>query len=70
MSERAVEQIVGKMLLNPEFRHLMATDMTQAVAGYDLTEVELQNLKDIDMDDFHQSVTGLDDRVSKSAAWN
>jgi hypothetical protein len=70
MSERAVEQIVGKMLLNPEFRQLMATDLDQAIAGYDLTEAELQNLKDIDMDDFHQSVTGLDARVSKAGFWN
>lgn len=65
MSQQAVEQIIGKMLLNREFRKQVAADMGQALAGYDLTDVEREGFKTMDLNDFHQSVTGLDERVSK-----
>jgi hypothetical protein len=70
MSQSAVEQVVGKMLLDIEFRKLMSSNMSQALAGYDLTEGEVEGLKNIDLEDFHQAVTGLDDRVSKASSWN
>jgi hypothetical protein len=65
MSQTAVEQVVGKMLLDTEFRQLMSANMTQALSGYDLTEGEIESLKNVDLQDFHQSVSGLDERVSK-----
>jgi len=65
MSQAAVEQIMGKMLLDGEFRKLVESDMTSALAGYDLTEGEREGFKNIDLDDFNQSVSGLDERVSK-----
>jgi hypothetical protein len=70
MSQVAVEQVVGKMLLDIEFRKLMSSNMSQALAGYDLTEGEVEGLKNIDLVDFHQAVTGLDDRVSKGTTLN
>jgi hypothetical protein len=70
MGESAVEQIIGKMLLNSEFRKLMAADMTQALAGYNLTDDEREGLRNIDLNDFHQSVSGLDERVSKGVNLN
>ena len=70
MSQKAVEQVVGKMLLNSEFRKLMSLTMTQALAGYDLTEGEIEGFSHMDLDDFHQSVTGLDERVSKGIQLN
>jgi hypothetical protein len=65
MSQAAVEQVVGKLVLDRAFRTLMTSNMSQALAAYDLTEGERASFKGIDLDDFHQSVTGLDERVSK-----
>ena len=48
----------------------MASNMPQALAGYDLTDGEREGFKSIDLDDFHQSVTGLDERVSKGLLSN
>jgi len=65
MSQKAVEQIMGKMLLDTKFRKLMAEDMSKALAGFDLTESEHQGFKDMDFHDFNQALTGLDERTSK-----
>jgi hypothetical protein len=65
-----VEQIVGRMLLDREFRKLMAPDIDKALAGYELTAEELAGLKSLDLNDFHQAVSGLDERVSKGRMVN
>jgi hypothetical protein len=70
MSQAAVEQIMGKMLLDIEFRKLMASDMPQALSDFDLTEDEREGFRDMDLQDFGQTVTGLDERVSKGRRIN
>ena len=65
MSQKTVEQIMGKLLLDIDFRKQMTANMSQALAGFDLTEAERQGFKDLDLQDFSQSLTGLDERVSK-----
>jgi hypothetical protein len=70
MSQSAVEQVVGKMLLDVEFRQLMASDISQALRDYDLTEVEREGLMKLDLQDFDRTVTGLDERVSKGRRLN
>jgi hypothetical protein len=66
----AVEQVVGKMLLDTKFRQLIASDMSQALASYDLTEAEREGFKNMDLQEFDHSVTGLDERVSKGIHLN
>jgi hypothetical protein len=70
MSQPSVEQIMGRMLLDREFRKLMASNQEQALSGYDLTEEERAGLKSLDFNDFHQTVLGLDERVSKGRNLN
>jgi len=65
MSQKVVEQIIGKMMLDTQFRKLASTNMSQALADYDLTEEERQGFKEIDFQDFSHSLTGLDERTSK-----
>lgn len=72
MSQAEVEQIMGKMLMDGEFRKLMESDIAEALAGYDLTDEEREGFENADLDDFNQSVKGLDERVSKwwgSSLW-
>lgn len=70
MSQTAVEQIVGKMLLDIEFRELMASNMAEALAGFDLTDTEREGFKNVDFNDFGQILTGLEERVSKGRRIN
>ena len=70
MSQTTVEQVVGRMLLEPEFRKLVASDMQKALAGFNLTKEEREGFMNIDLKDFDQTVLGLDERVSKSLATN
>lgn len=65
MSQKAVEQIMGKMLLDVEFRKLMVSDMAKALADYDLTDEERKGFDNVDFDDFDQALTSLDERMSK-----
>ena len=65
MSQSAVEQVLGKMMLDVEFRKLMASNLDQALAGYELTAAERAEFKNMDHNEFHQTVSGLDQRVSK-----
>ena len=68
MSQKDVEQILGKMLLDVEFRKQLTSNPNQVLAGYELTDDEREGFKNMDLDDFHQTLTSLDERVSK--AWN
>jgi hypothetical protein len=70
MSQAVVEQIMGKMLLNTGFRQLVAANRTQALADFDLSEGERTAFENMDLEDFSESVTGLDARVSKGIHLN
>jgi hypothetical protein len=65
MSRSVVEQIIGKMLLDIEFRNLMASDRDKALEGFDLTDEEREGLKNVDFDDFSKVATSLDERMNK-----
>lgn len=65
MSQAAVEQVIGRMLLDPGFRNQMASDRQRALSGFDLTEQERAGLDNVDLADFDRTITGLDARVSK-----
>jgi len=64
MSQQAVEQILGKMLTDDDFRMLMVLDREKALADFDLTDEELNIFNDVDFDDYDESFTGLDERAS------
>jgi hypothetical protein len=70
MSQIVVEQIVGRMLLDVEFRKQMTSDMDKALVGYELTPDELAGFRNMDLHDFHKTVSGLDERVSKGTTLN
>lgn len=70
MSQAAVEQIVGKMLLDHAFRKQVMADPDTALKGFDLTEAEKQGLRNVDPNDFDETVVGLDQRVSKGIQEN
>jgi hypothetical protein len=66
MSQTAVEQIVGKLVISPEFRQALAADPTAALAGFDLTAEERDALLGADLKAFGDAGAMLDERISKS----
>ena len=48
MSRQALEAIIGRAVVNEEFRLLLFADPEMALVGYELTEKELAALRKLD----------------------
>jgi len=70
MSRAAIEQAIGRMVMDRQFRNAVKADASKALAGFGLDAGELEGLKHIDLADFDKTVTGLDERVSKGIHLN
>ena len=64
MSEEVVREILLKAFDNEEFQKLLLTDPGKAIEGFDLTEVETENLKGLNQVFFDESLA-LEERVSR-----
>ena len=65
MSRETVEAIIGKAVLDSEFREALFADPDQALEGYDLTDEEVAGLKIIDSETMESLAGTLDERISK-----
>ena len=66
MSREAVEQVIGKAMLDEKFRAAIFANPDEAYKGYDLTEEEVAALKAIDAETVESMAGALDERVSKA----
>jgi acyl-CoA hydrolase len=67
MSQAAVEQIIGRAVVDPSFREQLIADARTACAGYDLTDEELEALEKLDAESLQAFAGKLDPRLTKSA---
>jgi hypothetical protein len=67
MSKEAVESILGKAILDAEFRKALIVEPEKALAGFDLTETEKAQLKGLESETLDLMSTTLDMRVSRSS---
>lgn len=44
MSTQSIDQIIRRVVTEPQFRQMLANDTEQALAGYDLTQEEYNAL--------------------------
>ena len=65
MSKEALQAVIGKAVLDSEFREALFADPDQAVEGYELTEEEVAALKAIDAETMESFAGSLDERISK-----
>jgi len=65
MSNEAVEAVIGKAILDAEFRKALFADPEKALAGFDLSETEKAQLKGLDSETLDAMGNTLDARVSK-----
>jgi hypothetical protein len=68
MSKEAVESVIGKAILDAEFRKALFADPEKALAGFDLSETEKAQLKGLDSETVDAMSRTLDARASKSVA--
>jgi len=64
MSEEDVRKIVLKAFDDADFRAQLIADMKTATEGYDLNDVEIENLQGLDEEFFDESLT-LEERISR-----
>lgn len=65
MSREAVEAVVGKAVLDSQFRQALFANPEGALAEYDLSEKEVAALKAIDYETVESFAGTLDERISK-----
>lgn len=65
MSKEAVESVIGKSVMDAEFRKLLLSDPENALAGYELTDTEKAGLKNIGSETLEAMGNSLDTRSSK-----
>ena len=70
MSQANVEKIVGRLVLDADFRQQMAKDRAAALAHYDLTDGERAGLASLDLAEIESAASMLDERVSKGLESN
>ncbi len=66
MSKQAVEAVIGRAVVDSEFRDILFEDPDRALAGYDLAEAEVAALKAVDAEAMASFAGSLDERISKS----
>ncbi len=65
MSEKVLKEIIQRAVEDEKFRGLLFSDPKKALAGYDLTAVEIETLSNLNEDNFDEFAGGLGDRTTK-----
>ena len=66
MSQNAVQNIIGRAVMDEAFRKLLFSDPDKAFEGYDLTEEEKKILRALDADEVASFAGKLDERITKA----
>lgn len=67
MTQGAVSKVIGRAVTDAEFRALLFSDPDQALKDYDLTDDEVDALKNLKQEDLEDFSTKLDSRITKRA---
>jgi hypothetical protein len=65
MTIENVQTIIGRAMVEPEYRELLFSDPDKALDGYDLTQEEIQALKSLENDKVELVGNELEERVSR-----
>jgi hypothetical protein len=65
MSQQAVQNLIGRAVMDAEFRNLLFSDPDKAFEGYDLTEEEKNVLRNLDAEEVASFAGKLDERITK-----
>jgi hypothetical protein len=65
MSQEAVQNLIGRAVMDEAFRKLLFSDPDKAFQGYDLTSEEKTLLRNLDPDEVSNFAGKLDERITK-----
>jgi len=65
MSQKAVQSLIGRAVMDEAFRKLLFSDPDKAFEGYDLTEEEKKILRALDAEEVASFAGKLDERITK-----
>lgn len=65
MSKEAMEAVIGKAVLDSEFREALFANPDEVLGGYEMTEEEIAALKAIDAETIDSFADTLDERISR-----
>lgn len=65
MSKQAVQNLIGRAVMDEAFRKLLFSEPDKAFEGYDLTEEEKTFLRELDADEVGSFAGKLDERITK-----
>ncbi len=65
MSKAGVEQVIGKLRMDADFRKAVTASPAEALAGYDLTTEEREAFAHIAAASLEAAASELDSRISK-----
>lgn len=65
MSIESVQEIIGKAVVDGEYRELLFSEPGKAIESYDLTEEEKSALKGMEREKFDSVASELEDRISR-----
>jgi hypothetical protein len=68
MSQRELEAVIGRAIVDQEFRMALFADPTAALAEYELTEAEVAALRMVDAESLDACGSGLARRVLTTLA--
>jgi hypothetical protein len=66
MTKEAVESVIGRAVLDGQFREDLFANPDEALGGYELAEEEVAGLKSIDAETMESLAGTLDERISKA----
>jgi hypothetical protein len=61
VTQAVLKEVIGRAVADEQFRSLLLTDPSTALAGYDLSDEERQLLEDVDQKDLNQFAGSLGD---------
>ena len=68
MTVESVTQIIGRAVVEPEYRALLFADQTTALNGYDLTEEEVAALQSLSRERFETMLADLRRKIENMFA--
>ena len=66
MSQDGIKQVIGRAVVDAEFKNLLFSNSAEALKGFDLTAEEAAGLRKIPQADFDKLLSDVETRVSKA----
>jgi hypothetical protein len=66
VSREALEAVIGRALLDCEYRYALFADPEGALAGYDLTAAERAALRSVDAENLDACASGVGARIRRT----